>query len=113
VRTSSSACSPDNLAWHLRRARAELTFEDEQPSLAGDPVAKPERSAEAKRKTRQKNTTTGEPRHSFRTLLGELALIARTTNRITGTEATFLKIPKPNPVQRRALEPVGLDAEHL
>jgi transposase len=101
------------LEWHLHRTWAELTFEDEQPSLAGDPVAKAERSAEAKRKARQKKTAAGEPCHSFRTLLGELALIARTTNRITGTEATFLKLAKPNPIQRRALELVGLDAERL
>jgi len=31
------------LEWHLRRAWSELTFEDEQPPLAGDPVAKAER----------------------------------------------------------------------
>ena len=42
---------------------------------------------------------------------GELSLIARTTNRIIGTDATFLKVAKPNPVQRRALELVGLDPE--
>ena len=101
------------LEWHLRRAWAELTFEDEQPPLASDPVAKAERSPEAKRKARQKKTAAGQPCHSFRTLLAELALVARTTNRITGTDASFLKVAKPNPVQRRALELVGLDPERL
>jgi transposase len=101
------------LEWHLRRAWAELTFEDEQPPLAGDPVAKAERSAEARRKARQKRTAAGEPCHSFRTLLGELALIARSTNRITGTEATFHKIAKASGVQKRALELVDLDPDRL
>jgi transposase len=101
------------LEWHLRRAWAELTFEDEQPPLAGDPVAKAERSAEARRKARQKRTAAGEPCHSFRTLLGELAIIARSTNRITGTEATFHKVAKASGVQKRALELVDLDPDRL
>jgi len=101
------------LEWHLRRAWAELTFEDEQPPLAADPVAKAERSPEAKRKARQKRTAAGQPCHSFRTLLSELALIARTTNRITGTDATFAKVAKATDVQRRALELVGLDPDRL
>ena len=101
------------LEWHLRRAWAELTFEDEQPPPARDPVAKAERSPEAKRKARQKRTAAGEPCHSFRTLLSELALVARTTNRITGTEATFLKVAKASGVQRRALELVDLDPDRL
>jgi hypothetical protein len=101
------------LEWHLRRAWAELTFEDEQPPLAGDPVAKAERSAEARRKARQKRTVAGEPCHSFRTLLSELALIARSTNRITGTEATFHKVAKASGVQKRALELVDLDPDRL
>jgi hypothetical protein len=101
------------LEWHLRRAWAELTFEDEQPPPARDPVAKAERSPEARRKARQKTTAAGEPGHSFRTLLRELALIARTTNRITGTEATFLKVAKASAIQRRALELVEIDPRRL
>ena len=101
------------LEWHLRRAWAELTFEDEQPPLPTDPVAKAERSAEAARKARHKRTASGQPCHSFPTLLRELALIVRTTNRITGTEATFQKVATANDVQRRALELVALDPERL
>jgi hypothetical protein len=101
------------LEWHLRRAWAELTFEDEQPPPAGDPVAKAERSPEAKRKARQKTTAAGHPCHSFHSLLRELALIARTTNRITGTDATFLKAAKASGVQRRALKLVNVDPDHL
>jgi transposase len=101
------------LEWHLRRAWAELTFEDEQPPTATDPVAKAERSAEAKRKASQKRTAAGEPCHSFHTLLGELALIARTTNRITGTDASFTKVTNASGVQRPALKLVELDPDRL
>ena len=101
------------LEWHLRRAWAELTFEDEQPPHASDPVAKAERSPAAKRKARRKRTAAGEPCHSFRTLLGELALIARTTNRITGTDATFTKVANVSGIQLRALKLVELDPDRL
>ena len=101
------------LEWHLRRAWAELTFEDEQPPHASDPVAKAERSPAAKRKARQKRTAAGEPCHSFRTLPGELALIARTTDRITGTDATFTKVANASGIQLRALKLVELDPDRL
>jgi hypothetical protein len=101
------------LEWHLRRTWAELTFEDEQPPPASDPVAKAERSPEAKRKARQKTTAAGQPCHSFRTLLRELALIARTTNRISGSDATFTKVARATGIQRRALELVELDPHRL
>jgi transposase len=101
------------LEWHLRRAWAELTFEDNQPPLPHDPVAKAERSPEAKRKARQKRTAAGEPCHSFRTLLRELALIVRTSNRIVGTDATFTKVANASGVQRRALELAGLEPDRL
>jgi hypothetical protein len=99
------------LEWHLRRAWAELTFEDEQPPLPANPVAKTERSPEAKRKARQKRTASGLPCHSFRSLLRELALLTRTTNRIVGTDATFPKIARAGALQRRALELVELDPD--
>src|SRR5581483_12110880 len=38
------------LEWHLRTAWAELLFDDEAPPVPEDPVAKAERSPEAKRK---------------------------------------------------------------
>jgi transposase len=101
------------LEWHLRRAWAELTFEDEQPPLTTDPVSKAQRSPEAKRKSRQKRTAAGQPCHSFHTLLSELALIARTTNRISGTDATFTKLTTATGLQRHALELVDLDPDRL
>jgi hypothetical protein len=101
------------LEWHLRKAWAELLFDDERPPRPDDPVAKAERSPEAKRKASTQRTAAGEPCHSFRTLLAELATVVRDTNRITGTDATFTKVTKTNPTQAQALALVGLDPKHL
>jgi hypothetical protein len=95
------------------RGWAELLFDDERPPLRADPVAKAERSAEAKRKAASKRTTSGEVCHSFPSLIAELALVVRDTNRITGTNATFEKVTQRNSVQARALELVGLDPARL
>ncbi len=101
------------LEWHLRKAWAELLFDDEHPPLGEDPVAKAERSPEAKRKASTQRTAQGETCHSFRSLLAELALVVRNTNRISGTEATFTKTTNANPTQARALALVGLDPNRL
>jgi transposase len=97
------------LEWHLRAAWTPLLFKDEQPPLTGDPVAKAERSPEAKRKASTQRTANGEVCHSFTSLLAELALIVRDTNRITDTDAVFNKTTNANRTQARALELVGLD----
>jgi len=92
------------LEWHLREAWAELTFEDECPPLAADPVAKAERSPAAKRKSSTKRTASGEHCHSFRSLLKQLALIVRNSVEVPGTGATFAAITEPDATQARALE---------
>ncbi len=101
------------LEWHLRAAWAPLLFTDEQPPLHTDPVAKAERSPAAKRKASTHKTADGDTCHSFTSLLAELALIVRDTNQISGTEATFTKVTRPNRTQARALELVGLDPSRL
>jgi transposase len=101
------------LEWHLRIAWAPLLFIDEQPPLTGDPVAKAERSPAAKRKASTQRTANGDVCHSFASLLAELALIVRDTNRITDTDAVFTKITNANPTQARALALVGLDPKRL
>ncbi len=96
------------LEWHLRKAWAELLFDDEHPPQAADPVAKAERSPEAKRKASTKRTAAGQPCHSFRSLIDELALIIRNTNRVRGSQASFDTATEPNPAQARALELIDL-----
>jgi transposase len=92
------------LEWHLRQAWAPLLFTDEQPPLHADPVAKAERSPAAKRKASTHKTSDGDTCHSFTSLLNELALIVRNTNRVRGNQATFDTVTHPNPTQTRALE---------
>jgi hypothetical protein len=101
------------LEWHLRQAWAPLLFTDEQPPLHTDPVAKADRSPTAKHKASTQKTADGDTCHSFTSLLNELALIVRDTNQITGTEATFTKITRPNRTQARALGLAGLDPTRL
>jgi transposase len=100
------------LEWHLRTAWAELLFDDERPPLSDDPVAKRERSPEARRKASSKRTATGETCHSFRTLLAELALIVRNTNRVHGSQATFDTVTQSNDAQARALQLTELLPTH-
>jgi Transposase DDE domain len=93
-----------DLEWHLRQAWAELTFKDECPPVSADPVAKAARSPEAERKARSKRTAAGQPCHSFRDLIGELARRTQNTVRIPGSDAAFTQLSEPNPLQTRALE---------
>jgi len=92
------------LTWHLREAWAPLLFKDEQRPIAADPVAKATRSAAAERKAQSKRTASGEPCHSYLSLLDELATLTRNTVRLAGSDASFEKLAKPTPIQARALE---------
>lgn len=92
------------LEWHLRHAWRELTFADEQPPDRPDPVAKATRSPAADRKAATKKTTTGEPAHSLRGLLAELATQTRNTIRIADSPTTFTKLTKATPLHARALD---------
>jgi len=93
-----------HLTWHLKAAWAPLLFKDERPPLARDPVAKATRSAAAQRKAQTKRTQTGQPCHSYHSLIAELGTLTRNTIRLPGAQATFDKLAKPTPLQARALE---------
>ena len=90
------------LTWHLREAWAPLLFKDECPPIAADPVAKAERSQAAQLKAQSKRTADGEPCHSLRTLLAELATQTRNTIRLADTDASFERLTEPTPLQARA-----------
>ena len=92
------------LTWHLRAAWAPLLFKDEHPPVAADPVAKATRSTDAELKAQTKRTTNGEPCHSYKTLLAELATLTSNTIRPAGATATFAKLAQPTPLQTRALD---------
>jgi len=92
------------LEWHLRAAWRPLLYTDEQPPLHADPVAKADRSPAAKRKASTHKTSDGDTCHSLTSLLTELALVVRNTNRVRGNHATFDTVTEPNHTQARALE---------
>jgi transposase len=95
--------------WHMRRALAPLLYEDETlptDRWQRDPVAPAEAGEAAKSKKAKKTTSSGEPVHSFRTLLQELATCCRNRCRMTSDagEATFDRLSDPTPLQSEVFE---------
>jgi transposase len=90
------------LTWHLKAAWKPLLFTDEHRPANEDPVAKAVRSPEAEHKARTKRTTDGQPAHSYRTLLTELATQTRNRTRLVGHTDTFEKLTQPTALQARA-----------
>jgi hypothetical protein len=92
------------LTWHLKAAWKPLLFTDEHRPVSPDPVAKAVRSSSAQQKAQTKRTSTGQPAHSYRTLLAELATQTRNTTRLHGQASTFEKLTQPTPLQAEALD---------
>ena len=95
--------------WHLIEAWHPLLFADEDQAAKAtrDPVAPATRSAAALEKVRTHSRSDGEPVHSLRTLIAELATLVRNTCRTPGAlehPATFDILTTPTPLQRRAFE---------
>jgi hypothetical protein len=93
------------LTWHLRAALAPLTYTDDQPPGRDNPVAPARRSARADTKAATHLSPDGYPVRSFRSLLGHLAALTRST--ITLGSASFEKLASPTPVQRQAFDLIG------
>jgi transposase len=91
------------LTWHLKAAWKPLLFTDEHRPVSPDPVAKAVRSPAAQQKAQTKRTTTGQPAHSYRTLLAELATQTRNTTRLHSHASTFEKLTQPTVLQANAL----------
>ncbi len=99
--------------WRMRQAWAELLFEDEQLEAGRqqrDAVAPGEPSAAVKKKKASRRTSGGLPVHSFATLLEALATRCQNTCRVVGEggAGTFEQRTAPTPLQKRALELLGL-----
>jgi hypothetical protein len=92
------------LTWHLKAAWKPLLFTDEDRPVSPDPVAKAVRSPSAQEKAQTKRTATGQPAHSYQTLLAELATQTRNTTRLHGHTSTFEKLTQPTPLQAEALD---------
>ena len=98
--------------WHMRRALAPMLFDDHDPAAAAQarpsPVAPAQRSPAARTKAQgRKRTPDGLPVHSFRTLLKDLATLAR--NRVRPKDATPVEVlTVATPVQDRAFSLLGV-----
>src|ERR1700740_1266369 len=104
------------LQWHMRRCLAPMLFDDPDPAAAeagrASPVAKAKVSKAAYRKASTQRTEVGDgpvqPVHSFRTLLDDLATLARNTVCFGGQKMLTVQTT-PTPVQRRALSLLGVE----
>ena len=102
--------------WHLRERLKPLLFDDDDPAAAEaarPSVVAPAKVSEAAReKARSKRTANGLPVHSFHTLLGDLATIARNrvVPRLPGAEP-FEVLTRPTALQREAFKLLGVRLE--
>jgi transposase len=100
--------------WNMRAALAPILFDDhdrDSAELERDSVVSPAKSSpEAVQKARTKRTADGAPVHSFRTLLLDLATIAKNRVRTVADDAshTFTVITNPTAIQQRALSLLGV-----
>ena len=96
-----------HVEWHMRQALAPILFDDHDPqaaeALRTSPVAKAQPSPAAKRKATTKRTDDGQPVHSFRTLLADLATLARNVVSF-GKAGELTMVTKPTSIQQRALD---------
>ena len=99
--------------WHMRRKLRALLFDDEEPeaaeALRPSVVAPARRSRRAENKAGTRRTAEGDPVHSFRTLLQDLATVCRNTvaPRLPGAEP-FDVITRPTPLQEKAFNLLGV-----
>jgi transposase len=101
------------LEWHMRQCLAPMLFDDadkeEAETLRSSVVAQAQRSKAAVKKQTTGMTPDGLPVHSFHTLLGDLATMARNTI-ITAITPLYplAVVTRPTPVQRKAFDLLGL-----
>jgi transposase len=101
------------LEWHMRQCLAPMLFDDtskeEAEALRSSVVAKAPRSPTAVKKQTTGVTPDGLPVHSFRTLLADLATMARNTI-ITAINPLYplTVVTRPTPVQQKAFDLLGL-----
>jgi transposase len=101
------------LEWHMRQCLAPMLFDDTDKeaaeALRSSVVAQAQRSKAAVKKQTTGMTPDGLPVHSFRTLLADLATMARNTI-ITAINPLYplTVVTRPTPVQQKAFDLLGL-----
>jgi hypothetical protein len=101
------------IRFELEERLAPLLFKDDSPLSPVDPVAPAERSPSAKKKAASKQTADGLPASSFRDLLDALATLCRNRVRLRGADVSFDQLTEPNELQKRALELLELNPNHV
>jgi hypothetical protein len=97
------------LEWHMRQLLAPMLFDDTDKAAAeasrASVVAQARRSPAAIRKQTTGVTPDGLPVHSYRSLLADLATLARNTviTAITPNHPIIV-LTRPTPLQRKAFE---------
>src|SRR6516165_389407 len=103
------------ISWHMKQALAPILFQDnDKPAAAkrAGPVAAAQRSDEALTKAARKRTEDDYPVHSFTSLLADLATICANHVQPTNDLPAFTILTTPTPLQRRALELLGVSHRH-
>lgn len=99
------------LEWHMRRRLSPMLFDDHDraagEALRSSPVAKAQPSPAAQRKANKKRTDDGQPVHSFRTLLADLATLTRNVVRY-GKASAMAMLATPSEIQQRAFDLLGV-----
>jgi transposase len=101
------------LEWHMRQCLAPMLFDDtdkdEAEAMRSSVVAQAQRSKAAVKKQTTGMTPDGLPVHSFHTLLGDLATMARNTI-VTAINPLYplTVVTRPTPVQQKAFDLLGL-----
>jgi len=100
------------VAWHMRRKLTPILFHDHERAeaeLARESIVAPApRSQAAARKDHRKRTDADDPVHSFRTLLDDLATLAKNRVRVRGSSEEFYVLTQPTTLQTRALNLLGI-----
>jgi transposase len=99
--------------WHLRRALAEVLFDDQEREAAEATresiVAPAPRSEAAKQKEQERRTPEGLPVQSFQCLLKDLATLCKNRVRWSSrSEIEFERVTIPTVLQRHVFELLGL-----
>jgi Transposase DDE domain len=99
------------VVWHMKRDLAPMLFKDDDPTAAAaqrtSPVAKAKVSPAARLKAASKRAADGQPIHSFRTLLQDLANLTRNSVRFGDARPTTI-LARPTPTQTRAFNLLGV-----
>ena len=97
--------------FHMRQALAPMLFDDHDRDAAAaartSPVAAAKVSAAAKRKAASRTTADGHKVHSFRTLLQDLATLARNVVRIGDAPHTVV-LTRPTNLQQAIFDKLAI-----